>query len=113
MPRPGPRPYECVKRAWHSETHQLIRGSMVQQILRLAIQTHSSATKKNMEWRDKILIVIVKAEEIMYSKANSEIRFSKSLVDLDGKRHLCVVRNGCNLQQGDRYRCRVYETDGS
>ncbi|TYI48331.1 hypothetical protein E1A91_D13G240800v1 [Gossypium mustelinum] len=25
-----------------------------------------------MEWRDKILIVIVKAEEIMYSKANSE-----------------------------------------
>ncbi|MBA0752592.1 hypothetical protein Gogos_001413 [Gossypium gossypioides] len=72
MPRPGPRPYECVKRAWHSETHQLIRGSMVQQILRLAIQTHSSATKKNKEWRDKILIVIVKAEEIMYSKANSE-----------------------------------------
>ncbi|MBA0817042.1 hypothetical protein Gohar_001638 [Gossypium harknessii] len=72
MPRPGPRPYECVKRAWHSETHQLIRGSMVQQILRLAIQTHSSATKKNKEWRDKILMVIVKAEEIMYSKANSE-----------------------------------------
>ncbi|MBA0784095.1 hypothetical protein Gotri_001716 [Gossypium trilobum] len=72
MPRPGPRPYECVKRDWHSETHQLIRGSMVQQILRLAIQTHSSATKKNKEWRDKILIVIVKAEEIMYSKANSE-----------------------------------------
>ncbi|XP_040965370.1 uncharacterized protein [Gossypium hirsutum] len=72
MPRPGTRPYECVKRTWHSETHQLIRGSMVQQILRLAIQTHSSATKKNKEWRDKILIVIVKAEEMMYSKANSE-----------------------------------------
>ncbi|PPS14745.1 hypothetical protein GOBAR_AA05803 [Gossypium barbadense] len=72
MQKPGPRPYECVRRAWHSETHQLIRGSMVQQILRLAIQTHSSATKKNKERRVKILIVIVKAEEIMYSKANSE-----------------------------------------
>ncbi|MBA0874867.1 hypothetical protein Goshw_023235, partial [Gossypium schwendimanii] len=71
MPRPGPRPYECGKRAWHSETHQLIRGSMVFDF-RLAIQTHSSATKKNKEWRDKILIVIVKAEEIMCSKANSE-----------------------------------------
>ncbi|MCI18602.1 hypothetical protein A2U01_0039757, partial [Trifolium medium] len=22
MPRPGPRPYECVRRAWHSERHQ-------------------------------------------------------------------------------------------
>ncbi|KAK8319325.1 hypothetical protein V6Z11_A13G233300 [Gossypium hirsutum] len=72
MQKPGPRPYDCVRRAWHSETHQLIRGSMVQQILRLAIQTHSSATKKNKERRVKILIVIVKAEEIMYSKANSE-----------------------------------------
>ncbi|KAB2050068.1 hypothetical protein ES319_A13G220400v1 [Gossypium barbadense] len=75
MQKPGPRPYECVRRAWHSETHQLIRGSMVQQILRLAIQTHSSATKKNKERRVKILIVIVKAEEIMYSKANSEVIF--------------------------------------
>ncbi|GMJ15655.1 kinase-inducible domain interacting8 [Hibiscus trionum] len=75
MPRPGPRPYECVKRAWHSETHQPMRGSIIQQILRLAIETHCSATKKNKEWRDKILIVIVKAEEIMYSKANSEIEY--------------------------------------
>ena len=28
-----------------------------------------------MEWQDKILTVIVKAEEIMYSKANSEVLF--------------------------------------
>ncbi|KAK8520444.1 hypothetical protein V6N12_004382 [Hibiscus sabdariffa] len=75
MPRPGPRPYECVRRAWHSETHQPLRGSIIQQILRLAIETHTTATKKNKEWRDKILIVIVKAEEIMYSKANSEIEY--------------------------------------
>ncbi|KAL4325417.1 hypothetical protein GQ457_11G017730 [Hibiscus cannabinus] len=75
MPRPGPRPYECVRRAWHSETHQPLRGSIIQQILRIAIETHTTATKKNKEWRDKILIVIVKAEEIMYSKANSEIEY--------------------------------------
>ncbi|XVF34630.1 hypothetical protein REPUB_Repub18cG0075500 [Reevesia pubescens] len=75
MPRPGPRPYECVRRAWHSERHQPMRGSIIQQILRLAIGTHSTATKKNKEWQDKILTVIVKAEEIMYSKANSEAEY--------------------------------------
>ncbi|WRX34097.1 hypothetical protein QQP08_026584 [Theobroma cacao] len=75
MPRPGPRPYECVRRAWHSERHQPIRGSIIQQILRLAIDTHSTATKKNKEWQDKILTVIFKAEEIMYSKANSESEY--------------------------------------
>jgi hypothetical protein len=34
MPRPGPRPYECVRRAWHSDRHKPIRGSMIGQILR-------------------------------------------------------------------------------
>ena len=34
MPRPGPRPYECVRRAWHSERHQPVRGSIIQQIFR-------------------------------------------------------------------------------
>ncbi|XP_039023863.1 uncharacterized protein LOC120156636 isoform X1 [Hibiscus syriacus] len=72
MPRPGPRPYECVRRAWHSGRHQPMRGSIIQQILRLAMETHSTATKKNKEWQDKIITVIVKTEEIMYSKANSE-----------------------------------------
>ncbi|XP_022730895.1 uncharacterized protein LOC111285626 [Durio zibethinus] len=77
MPRPGPgpRPYECVRRAWHSERHQPMRGSIIQQILRLATETHSTATKKNTEWQDKILTVIVQAEEIMYSKANSEAEY--------------------------------------
>ncbi|XWS70716.1 hypothetical protein CRYUN_Cryun03dG0071400 [Craigia yunnanensis] len=75
MPRPGPRPYECVRRAWHSERHQPMRGSIIQQILRLAIETHSTATKKNKEWQDKILTVIIKAEEILYSKANSEAEY--------------------------------------
>ena len=34
MPRPGPRPYECVRRAWHSDRHQPMRGSIIQQIFR-------------------------------------------------------------------------------
>ncbi|XP_039027279.1 uncharacterized protein LOC120161041 [Hibiscus syriacus] len=76
MPRPGPRPYECVRRAWHSERHQPMRGSIIQQILRLAMETHCTATKKNKEWQDKILTVIFKAEEIMYSKANSEAEYT-------------------------------------
>lgn len=34
MPRPGPRPYECMRRAWHSDRHQPIRGSVIGQIFR-------------------------------------------------------------------------------
>ncbi|KAI4344149.1 hypothetical protein L6164_011413 [Bauhinia variegata] len=75
MPRPGPRPYECVRRAWHSERHQPIRGSVIQQIFRVVKETHSAATKKNKEWQEKVPIVALKAEEIMYSKANSEAEY--------------------------------------
>ncbi|KAF3453725.1 hypothetical protein FNV43_RR04166 [Rhamnella rubrinervis] len=75
MPRPGPRPYECVRRAWHSDRHQPMRGSIIQQILRVASEVHSSATKKNKEWQEKLPIVVLKAEEIMYSKANSEAEY--------------------------------------
>ncbi|KAJ6731908.1 COACTIVATOR CBP KIX DOMAIN-CONTAINING PROTEIN-RELATED [Salix purpurea] len=75
MPRPGPRPYECVRRAWHSDRHKPIRGSMIGQILRMAYDTHSAATKGNREWQDKLLLVVCKAEEIMYSKANSEAEY--------------------------------------
>ncbi|KAI3717655.1 hypothetical protein L1987_69411 [Smallanthus sonchifolius] len=73
MPRPGPRPYECVRRAWHSDRHQPIRGSLIQQIFRLVNEIHSSATRKNKEWQDNLPIVVLKAEEIIYSKANSEV----------------------------------------
>ncbi|KAE9601804.1 hypothetical protein Lal_00040955 [Lupinus albus] len=72
MPRPGPRPYECVRRAWHSERHQPLRGSIIQQIFRVVNDAHSPATKKNKEWQEKLPVVVLKAEEIMYSKANSE-----------------------------------------
>ncbi|KAL5729630.1 hypothetical protein ACHQM5_002554 [Ranunculus cassubicifolius] len=75
MPRPGPRPYECVRRAWHSDRHQPIRGSLIQEIFRVVNETHSSQIKKNKEWQEKLPVVVLKAEEIMYSKANSEAEY--------------------------------------
>lgn len=38
-------------------------------------ENHSSVTKKNKEWQEKLPVVVLKAEEIMYSKANSEVIF--------------------------------------
>ncbi|EPS60827.1 hypothetical protein M569_13973, partial [Genlisea aurea] len=76
MPRPGPRPYECFRRAWHSDRHQPIRGSLIQEIFRLVNEVHCSSTRKNMEWQEKLPIVVLRAEEIMYSKANSEAEYS-------------------------------------
>ncbi|XP_044472529.1 uncharacterized protein LOC123201133 [Mangifera indica] len=76
MPRPGPRPYECVRRAWHSERHQPMRGSIIQQIFRVVHESHSSQTRKNREWQQKLPLVVLKAEEIMYSKANSEAEYT-------------------------------------
>lgn len=75
MPRPGPRPYECVKRAWHSDRHQPIRGSLIREIFRIANEIHSPTTRKNKEWQEKLPSVVLKAEEIMYSKANSEAEY--------------------------------------
>ncbi|KAK1421016.1 hypothetical protein QVD17_23054 [Tagetes erecta] len=31
---PGPRPFECVRRSWHSDRHRSMRGSIIQQIFR-------------------------------------------------------------------------------
>ncbi|XVE98352.1 hypothetical protein REPUB_Repub03eG0099000 [Reevesia pubescens] len=103
MPRPGPRPYECVRRAWHSERHQPMRGSIIQQILRLAIESHSTATKKNKEWREKILTVIVKAEEIMYSKANSEAEYMNpdSLWDRGNDAINTIIRRDESTETGE------------
>ncbi|XP_027334254.1 uncharacterized protein LOC113848975 [Abrus precatorius] len=75
MPRPGPRPYECVRRAWHSERHQPMRGSIIQQIFRVSTEAHSPATKTNKEWQEKLPVVVLKVEEIIYSKANSEAEY--------------------------------------
>ncbi|KAK6927562.1 hypothetical protein RJ641_006153 [Dillenia turbinata] len=75
MPRPGPRPYKCIRRPWHSDRHQPIRGSLIQEIFRIVNEVHSVSTKKNKEWQEKLPIVVLKAEEIMYSKANSESEY--------------------------------------
>ncbi|KAL4033879.1 hypothetical protein IC575_006996 [Cucumis melo] len=75
MPRPGPRPYECVRRAWHSDRHQPIRGSLIQQIFRVVHKIHNTFTKKNKEWQEMLPVVVLKAEEILYSKANSEAEY--------------------------------------
>ncbi|GFS42680.1 hypothetical protein Acr_00g0081080 [Actinidia rufa] len=75
MPRPGPRPYECARRAWHSERHQPMRGSLIKEIFRVVSEIHSPATRKNKEWQEKLPIVVLKAEEIVYSKANSEAEY--------------------------------------
>ncbi|XP_038885601.1 uncharacterized protein LOC120075924 [Benincasa hispida] len=75
MPRPGPRPYECVRRAWHSDRHQPIRGSLIQEIFRVAHEIHNSSTKKNKEWQEMLPVVVLKAEEILYSKASSEAEY--------------------------------------
>ncbi|KAM2542581.1 hypothetical protein TB2_021988 [Malus domestica] len=75
MPRPGPRPYECVRQAWHSNRHQPIRGYIIQQIFRVVNEVHNSVTKKNKEWQKKLPLVVLRAEEIMYSKANSEAEY--------------------------------------
>lgn len=42
-------------------------------LIRVVNDTHSSTTKKNKEWQEKVPTVVLKAEEIMYSKANSEV----------------------------------------
>ncbi|KAF3646149.1 hypothetical protein T459_26808 [Capsicum annuum] len=75
MTKPGPRPYECVRKAWHSDRHQPIRGSLIQEIFRVVNEVHGLATKKNKEWQEKLPIVVFKAEKIMYSKANSEAEY--------------------------------------
>ena len=122
MPRPGSKPYDCVKRAWHSEIHQPIRGTLIQEIFRSTLsyqhthtkkedtwvllhfalfffffisyftliffffllllnnnrvvnEIHGSSTKKNKEYQEKLPVVVLRAEEIIYSKANSEVTF--------------------------------------
>ncbi|WCJ30298.1 hypothetical protein M5689_011867 [Euphorbia peplus] len=103
MPRPGPRPYECVRRAWHSDRHQPIRGSLIQEIFRVVNEVHSSSTKKNKEWQEKLPIVVLKAEEIMYSKANSEAEYMdlKTLWDRSNDAINTIIRLDESAETGD------------
>ena len=45
-------------------------------LIRVVNEAHRSTTKKNKEWQEKLPVVVLKAEEIMYSKANSEVLLS-------------------------------------
>ncbi|XP_041008651.1 uncharacterized protein LOC121252886 [Juglans microcarpa x Juglans regia] len=103
MPRPGSRPYECVRRAWHSDRHQPMRGSVIQQIFRVANESHSAATKKNREWQEKLPIVVLKAEEIMYSKANSEAEYMNldTLWDRVNDAINAIIRRDENTETGE------------
>ncbi|XP_057873014.2 uncharacterized protein LOC131079139 [Cryptomeria japonica] len=75
MPRPGPRPYECIRRAWHSDRHHPLRGRLIQEIFRIADEIHTPTTRRNKEWQKKLPLVVLRAEEILYSKANSEAEY--------------------------------------
>ncbi|XP_052488809.1 uncharacterized protein LOC105771824 isoform X1 [Gossypium raimondii] len=103
MPRPGPRPYVCERRAWHSDRHQPIRGSLIQEIFRVVNEIHCSATKKNKEWQEKLPIVVLKAEEIMYSKANSEAEYMdlKTLWDRTNDAINTIIRRDESNETGE------------
>ncbi|KAE8654560.1 Detected protein of unknown function [Hibiscus syriacus] len=102
MPRPGPRPYVFERKAWHSDTHQTIRGSLVQEIFRVVNEIHSSSTKKNKEWKEKLPVVVLKAEEIMYSKANSEGEYMniKTLWDRTNDAVNTIIRRDDSTETG-------------
>ncbi|XP_047328488.1 uncharacterized protein LOC124931945 [Impatiens glandulifera] len=103
MPRPGPRPYECVRRAWHSDRHQPIRGKLIQEIFRVVNEIHSLPTKKNKEWQEKLPVVVLKAEEIMYSKADSEAQYTdpKTLWDRTNDAINTIIRRDDSIETGD------------
>ncbi|KAM6543718.1 hypothetical protein CsatB_008165 [Cannabis sativa] len=103
MPRPGPRPYECVRRAWHSDRHQPIRGSLIKEIFRVANEIHNSSTKQNKEWQEKLPIVVLRAEEIMYSKANSEAEYMdlKTLWDRTNDAISTIIRLDESTETGE------------
>ncbi|CAI9285764.1 unnamed protein product [Lactuca saligna] len=103
MPRPGPRPFECVRRSWHSERHQPIRGSIIQQIFRVVHENHSPGTKKNREWQEKLPLVVLKSEEIMYSKANSEAEYvnPETLWDRLNDAIDTIIRKDDTMENGD------------
>lgn len=103
MARPGQRPYECMRRAWHSDRHQPMRGSLIQEIFRVVNEIHSSATKKNKEWQEKLPLVVLKAEEIMYSKANSEVEYMdlKTLPERANDAIDTIIRRDGSTESGD------------
>ncbi|KAJ6373133.1 hypothetical protein OIU76_027463 [Salix suchowensis] len=71
--------------------------------LRLVNEVHCSATKKNKEWQEKLPVVVLKAEEIMYSKANSEAEYMdlKTLWDRANDAINTIIRRDESLETGE------------
>ncbi|CAH8274614.1 unnamed protein product [Arabidopsis lyrata] len=103
MPRPGPRPYDCIRRAWHSDRHQPMRGLLIQEIFRIVCEIHSQSTRKNTEWQEKLPVVVLRAEEIMYSKANSEAEYMdmKTLLDRTNDAINTIIRLDETTETGE------------
>ncbi|TQE08361.1 hypothetical protein C1H46_005989 [Malus baccata] len=51
------------------------RFSSLELHLRVVNEVHNSVTKKNKEWQKKLPLVVLRAKEIMYSKANYEAEY--------------------------------------
>lgn len=80
-----------------------MRGSLIQEIFRVVNETHSSTTKKNKEWQQKLPIVVLKAEEIMYSKANSEAEYMdlETLWERANDAIYAIIRRDESTETGD------------
>ncbi|XWS17819.1 hypothetical protein CRYUN_Cryun33cG0100700 [Craigia yunnanensis] len=72
-------------------------------LFRVVNEIHSSATKKNKEWQEKLPVVVLKAEEIMYSKANSEAEYMdlKTLWDRTNDAINTIIRRDESTETGE------------
>ncbi|XWS26221.1 hypothetical protein CRYUN_Cryun26dG0012700 [Craigia yunnanensis] len=72
-------------------------------LFRVVNEIHSLATKKNKEWQEKLPVVVLKAEEIMYSKANSEAEYMdlKTLWDRTNDAINTIIRRDESTETGE------------
>ncbi|EHA8590344.1 hypothetical protein COCNU_scaffold017292G000020 [Cocos nucifera] len=71
--------------------------------IRVANEIHCPATRRNKEWQEKLPFVVLKAEEIMYSKANSEAEYMdlKTLRDRANDAIDTIIRKDEATESGD------------
>ncbi|PRQ59816.1 hypothetical protein RchiOBHm_Chr1g0374351 [Rosa chinensis] len=79
MEERGLRQYECVRRAWHSDRHQPMRGSIIQQMFKVVSEVHSSKTKNNKEWQEKLAMVVLRAEKSCIPKTIQRLSDAESM----------------------------------
>ncbi|KAF9613455.1 hypothetical protein IFM89_008302 [Coptis chinensis] len=80
-----------------------MRGSLIQEIFRVVNEIHGTETKKNKEWQEKLPVVVLKAEEIIYSKANSEEEYldPQTLWDRTNDAINTIIRREESTETGD------------